>query len=216
MTHSPVHHCECPLCQSPAPHPDQAFHHYINLFLSRLNEPQRRWFVALEALRVGHGGKQLLAQITGMSPTTILRGRRELEADLAGCPDFHLRAPGGGRPTAQERDPELEQALETVLALETAGDPMGRRPMAKRSSLKHLSAALKRKGHAVSRPTVSKLLRKLKYSPKVNARRTEVRGASAAQRHEQFDHINEQREDFGTTRDPIISVDTKKRANWRL
>jgi hypothetical protein len=93
---------------------------------------------------------------------------------------------------------------------------MGRRPKAKRSSLRHLSAALEMKGHAVSRPTVSKLLRKLKYSPKVNARRTEVRGASPAQRHEQFDHINEQREDFGTTGDPIISVDTKKRTDWRL
>ena len=212
MTHSPVHRCECPRCQSPEPHPDQAFHHYMNVFLSRLNEPQRRWFVALEAMRLGHGVKHLLAQITGMSPTTILRGRHELEADLAGCPELHMRAPGGGRPAAEERDPELEHVLETVLALETAGDPMGRRPKAKRSSLQQLSTALKNKGHSISRPTVSKLLRKLKYSPKVNAGRTEVRGASAAERHEQFDHINEQREDFGSTGDPIISVDTKKKS----
>jgi hypothetical protein len=34
----------------------------------------------------------------------------------------------------------------------------------------------------------------------------------AAERHEQFDHINEQREDFGSTGDPIISVDTKKKS----
>ena len=211
MSHTPVHRCECPLCQSPEPHPERAFHHHINLFLSRLNEPQRRWFVALEALRIGHGGKHLLAQITGMSPTTILRGCHELEAELAGCPDAHLRTPGGGRPAAERRDPELEESLEVLLALETAGDPMGRRPMTKRSSLRHLSAALKQKGHPASPPTVSKLLRKLKYSPKVNARRTEARGASAAQRHEQFEHINEQRDDFHTTGDPIISVDTKKK-----
>lgn len=212
MTYFPVHRCECPLCQSREPHPDQAFHHHINVFLSRLNEPQRRWFGVLEAMRLGHGGKHLLAQITGMSPTTILCGRHELEADLVGCPELHVRAPGGGRSAAEERDPELEGALETVLALETAGDPIGRHPKAKRSSLRHLSAALEKKRHPVSRPTVSKLLRKLKYSLKVNARRTEVRGASPAQRHEQFDHINELREDFGTTRDPIISVDTKKKS----
>jgi hypothetical protein len=54
------------------------------------------------------------------------------------------------------------------------------------------------------------LLRKLEYSPKANARRTEARGASPAQRNEQFGHINEQRSDFITTGDPIISVDTKK------
>jgi hypothetical protein len=71
---------------------------------------------------------------------------------------------------------------------------------------------LKSKGHAISRPTGSKLLRKLKYSPKVNTQRTEVRGASAVERHEQFDHINEQRKDFGSTGDPIISVDTKKKS----
>lgn len=93
---------------------------------------------------------------------------------------------------------------------------MGRCPKAKHSSLRHLSAALEKKGHAVNRPIVSKLLRKLKYSPKLNARPTEVRGASPAQRHEQFDHFNEQREDFGTTGDPIISVGTKKRTDWRL
>lgn len=205
-----------PCCQSAQPHPDQAIHHHMNLFLSRLNEPQRRWFLALEALRAGRGGKHLLAQITGMSPRTILRGCRELKAELAGCPDSHLRAPGGGRPAAEQQDPELEAALEALLESEAAGDPMGQRPKAKRSSLQHLSTALKEKGHSISRPTVSKLLRKLKYSPKVNARRTEVRGASAARRHEQFDHINEQREDFRTTGDPIISVDTKKRVDWRL
>jgi hypothetical protein len=187
----------------------------MNVFLSRINEPQRRWFVALEAMRLGHGGKHLLAQITGMSPTTILRGRHELEADLAACPEVHLRT-RRSRPAAQERNPELEHVLEMVLALETAGDPMERRPKAKRGSLRHLSTALKNKGHALNRPTVSKLRRKLKYSPKVNARRTEVRGASAAERHEQFDHINEQREDFGSTGDPIISVDTKKTADWRF
>jgi hypothetical protein len=82
MNHMPVHWCECPLCQSPEPHPGQAFHHHINLFLSRLNAPQRRWLVALEALRIGHGGKHLLAQITGMSPTTILRGVLKSEALL--------------------------------------------------------------------------------------------------------------------------------------
>jgi hypothetical protein len=87
----------CPLCQLPEPHPEQAFHHYMIVFLSRLNEPQRRWFVALEAMRLGHGGKHLLTQITGMSPTTILGGRHELEADLAGCPELHMRAPGRAR-----------------------------------------------------------------------------------------------------------------------
>jgi hypothetical protein len=63
---------------------DQAFHHHNNLFLSRLYEPQRRWVVALEALRVGHGFNHLPAQITRMSPTTVLCGCHELKAELDG------------------------------------------------------------------------------------------------------------------------------------
>jgi hypothetical protein len=179
--------------------------------MSRLNEPQRRWFAALQALHIGRGGKHLMEQGTGLSHTTILRGCRELESDLSGCPTTHLRASGGGRPAAQIKDPALPQILETVLATETAGDPMARRPKAKRSSLQQLSARLTAAGHPVSRPTVSKLLRQLDYSPKANARRTEARSASPAERNQQFDHIGEQREQFTAAGDPIISVDTKKK-----
>lgn len=211
MRRSSIHRCECPDCKSRKAYSHRAYHHQINLLLSRLNEPQRRWFVALEAMHIGHGGKQLMAQVTGLSPTTILRGCNELKADLAGCPQLHLRASGGGRPIAEVKDPGLEDTIEALLASETAGDPMGRRPKAKRSSLRNLSTALKQKGHPASRPTVAKLLRQLDYSPKVNARRVEARGATPAERNEQFRHIGDQREDFAATGDPIISVDTKKK-----
>jgi hypothetical protein len=212
MRPSSVHRCECPACRARKPHSDRAYHHQINVLFSRLNEPQRRWFAALEAMRIGHGGKRLMAQITGLSPTPILRGCRELQSGLAHCPIEHLRAPGGGRPAAQVKDPQLEATLETVLATETAGDPMGRRPKAKRSSLQELSTKLKAAGHPASRPTVAKLLHQMKSSPKANARRTEVRGASAAERNQQFEHIGEQRDQFTATADPIISVDTKKKS----
>lgn len=93
---------------------------------------------------------------------------------------------------------------------------MGRRPKAKRSSLRRLSSVLKQKGHPASRPTVAKLLRKLDYSPKVNARRVEERGATPVERNEQFEHIGQQRAEFTATGDPIISVDTKKRIDRQL
>jgi hypothetical protein len=211
MSSLPVHRCECTKCRAHRPHADRAYHHQINLFLSRLNEPQRRWFAALEAMRIGHGGKQLLAEITGLAPMTIRRGCRELKAGLSSCPGGGLRLPGGGRPAAEVRDPELESAVETLLAAETAGDPMGRRPKAKRSSLRTLATKLAEAGHPASRTTVAKLLRKMDYSPKANARRTEARGASPTERHAQFEHITEQRAQFTATGDPIISVDTKKK-----
>lgn len=57
---------------------------------------------------------------------------------------------------------------------------MGRRSKAKRSSLQQLGATLTASGHPASRPTVARLLRKLGYSPKANARRKEARRFSRA------------------------------------
>ncbi len=204
-----VHRCVCALCRKRAPHPARALHAEINLFISRLDEQQRRWFVALEAGRVGHGGTELLARITGLSARTIRRGRRELDGGLTDRPVDRVRAVGGGRPAREAQDPALVPALEAVLAEETAGDPMGRRPKAKRSSLAHLSTTLTAKGHAVSRPTVSRLLRALGYSPKVNARRTEAR-SSPPERDAQFGHIAAQGQQFAAAREPVVSVDAKK------
>jgi len=214
MSALPIHRCECEKCRSRAPYSDRALHRQINLLASRLNEQQRRWFVALEAMRLGRGGLQLLAQITGMDRHTIERGRHELAAGLKECPADRIRLPGGGRPAAEVRDPALLGALEALVAPETAGDPMGRRAAAKRSSLAHLSTTLMAQGHAVSRPTVSRLLRRLGFSPKVNARRCEAR-SSPAERDMQFQHIAAQRARFAAAGDPIISVDTKKKGAHR-
>jgi hypothetical protein len=69
----------------------------MNLFLSRVDEQQRRWYVALESMRIGHGGDRLLSQITGMDEKTIRRGRQELDASLADRPADRVRLSGGGR-----------------------------------------------------------------------------------------------------------------------
>ena len=59
MSQRPIHQCQCEICQSPQPHADD--HHRMNVLLSRLNEQHRRWYVALEAERIGHGGSERLA-----------------------------------------------------------------------------------------------------------------------------------------------------------
>jgi hypothetical protein len=98
-----MHECECDLCRRSEPHPDQERHRWMNLFLSRLDEQQRRWSVALEAERLGHGGDRLLAQITGLDEKTIRRGRQELAASLADRPVDRVRLPGGGRPPSEKK-----------------------------------------------------------------------------------------------------------------
>ena len=75
----------------------------MNVFLSRLDERQRRWYAALESQKLGHGGDTLLSQITGMDVETIRRGRRELETDLSDSPSERQRAVGGGRPAVEKK-----------------------------------------------------------------------------------------------------------------
>src|SRR5438552_16701569 len=77
---------------------------------SLLDERLRRQWAASEAKAIGWGGTQLLAAITGLSPTTIRKGRTEL-ADRVAHPDQpiseRLRRPGAGRKRRTEEDAEL-------------------------------------------------------------------------------------------------------------
>ena len=97
MTTKEIHQCECEICQRPEFHSKKEEHHRMNVFLSRLDEQQRRWYVALESKKVGRGGDSLLALITGMDVETIRRGRRELDEELANRPFEGVRQEGGGR-----------------------------------------------------------------------------------------------------------------------
>ena len=75
----------------------------MNLFLSRLDEAQRRWYVALEADRLGLGGERLLEQITGLDEKTYRRGRAELAQGFADLPADRVRRAGGGRPAVEKK-----------------------------------------------------------------------------------------------------------------
>jgi hypothetical protein len=103
MPVSPVHCCQCPCCQHATPHPDQQLHQQMNLLLSRLDEQQRRWYVAVESNRRGHGGDRLLSQITGLDEHTIRRGRQEVATQLKTRPTARVRQAGGGRPAVEKK-----------------------------------------------------------------------------------------------------------------
>lgn len=103
-----IHQCKCDICQQSESHPDQGLHQQMNLFLSRLDEQQRRWYVALEAKKIGRGGATLLEKITGLSVETIRRGRDELEDGLVDRPHDRVRKPGGGRQPIEKKSLPLK------------------------------------------------------------------------------------------------------------
>lgn len=75
----------------------------MNLFLSRLNEPQRRWYVGLLSQKADSPSDRELAKITGLDEKTIRRGREELDADLADLPSDRQRREGAGRPRSEKK-----------------------------------------------------------------------------------------------------------------
>jgi hypothetical protein len=73
----------------------------VLLFLSTLNEKQRRLYAGLESLKLGYGGDSYIADLFGMDPHTVARGRRDLEK--GNWDTSRLRAKGGGRSLAEKK-----------------------------------------------------------------------------------------------------------------
>ena len=100
------------------------------------------------------------------------------------------------------------EAIRSILELDTAGDPMS----AQRWTLKTSDAiaqCLKENGIQVSGATVRRLLRALGYSLKSN--RKCISAGNSPHRDTQFGIIQQLRQEFTVSEDPIISIDTKKK-----
>ena len=103
MSVKEIHECECQICQTESEPRIEAEHQRINLLMSRLDEQQRRWFAAVEAERIGHGGTKLVHKITGLNVNTIRKGRHELEEGLENRPTERQRIAGAGRKRVEKK-----------------------------------------------------------------------------------------------------------------
>jgi transposase len=177
-----------------------------------LDERTRRRWAAVEARVMGHGGITQVAEATGLSPTTIRAGLKELDApDTTATPSAthgRLRRPGGGRKSLIDRDSPLLNALEALVDPVTRGDPMGPLCWTCKSAAR-LAAELQNQGYRVSERSINRLLHQLGYSLQSN--RKTVEGTQHPDRDAQFQHINRQVKAFQKQRQPVVSVDTKKK-----
>ena len=94
------HPCQCCHCVEQPTSPLAELHQQINQLVVLLNEKDRRQMVGLLARQLGQGGVTRLAQITGLSRTTITRGQQEIAAG-----DFtdRVRSKGAGRPLTEKK-----------------------------------------------------------------------------------------------------------------
>ncbi len=73
----------------------------IILFFSLLDEKQRRLYAGLEAAKLGHGGDRKIADLLGLDPHTVAKGRQALFSGSVDRSD--VRNPGGGRKRVEKK-----------------------------------------------------------------------------------------------------------------
>ncbi len=173
---------------------------------SQLDERGRRLFAAGEVRTAGWGGLAVVSRITGLARSTVNRGEDDLDA--APLAKGQVRRAGGGRKAVAENDAELVPELKRLVEPATLGDPM--RPLIWVSkSMDKLAATLTAMGHPISADTVRKELVKLGFSRQSNRKADE--GSKHPDRNAQFEYINKKVVAAQAKRQPVISVDTKKK-----
>jgi len=176
-----------------------------------MDERLRRQWAATEAAAIGWGGVSAVSFATGLSRNTIAVGVRELEARQShpAVPvEARLRRLGAGRKPVTQTDPELLAALESLVDPVTRGHPESPLRWTCKSTAV-LAAELTRQRHPVTDRTVATLLKNAGYSLQANRKTRE--GSQHPDRNAQFEHIHEQVLAFQKRRQPVISVDTKKK-----
>jgi len=172
-----------------------------------LTERARRIWAATEARAAGRGGITVVARATGIAYSTIRRGLQELASPSDVAPQ-RIRRPGGGRKKTLEKDSTLLTDLEGLVEPTASGHPMS--PLRWTSkSVRHLAGALQAMGHRVSRQLVAELLVGAGYSLQANRKTRE--GTNHPDRDAQVRYINQHVRRFQAARQPVISVDTKKK-----
>lgn len=76
----------------------------IILFFSLLNEKQRRLYAGLEAAKLGYGGDSKVADLLGLDPHTVAKGRRELWSGE--IERGRVRQVGGGNKRVEKKRPK--------------------------------------------------------------------------------------------------------------
>ena len=172
-----------------------------------LDEPGRRRFAAMEAQALGRGGVSLMSRITGLARRTIYRGLSDIRNKWSPGPG-RVRKSGAGRKKKTSEDPTLLHDLKSLLEPVTRGDPSARLLYTSRS-VRKLTAELNRIGHDVSHNVVCKILKEMDY--RLQANKKTLEGSTHVDRDAQFEYINKQANSFIRTKQPVISVDTKKK-----
>jgi len=179
----------------------------IKTMLPLLDEKQKRIYLATEAESLGYGGVKAVHELTGVSMTTIIRGKKELQE---GNMDHNrIRKSGGGRKTIGTTYRNIHEEIEQIIGDSTSGNPE-KILLWTTKSLRNIEKTLHEKGYSISHDTIGNVLKEMGYSLQQNQKMLQV-GVPHPDRDAQFEYINKKCNEFIQQKQPVISVDTKKK-----
>jgi len=142
-----------------------------------------------------------------VSRRAISEGIRDLR-DPSRLPEGRVRRKGAGRKKTSEKDPTIKKDLDLLIEPATCGDPES--PLKWTSkSVRKLTDELKKMGHKTNRTTVAELLHEMGYS--LQANKKNIEGTTHPDRNAQFEYISSRSKEYLRKKQPVISVDTKKK-----
>ena len=177
-------------------------------FYRSLSEKDRRRYAAIEAQKLGHGGKIYIRIVLGCNARTLNRGMSEIGQALAEN-EKRIRLAGGGRKSVLATVPEIDIAFQRILAEHTAGSPENEAVKWTNLKREEIAVHLEEEGFKVSVTVVDQLLEKHSYRRR-QAFKTEA-GKDVEQRDEQFHKIAKLKQEYHEQGNPVMSMDVKKK-----
>lgn len=178
------------------------------LFMSNLNEYQKRQFLGIEALAFGKHGVDKISKYYGVSKNTVYSSIEEIKANYV--PEKgRVRRPGGGRKALLPQHPEWIDTFKLVVAPHTAGLPQDENVIWVSLTVPQITREMIEKGCDVSEYIARQILESLGYRHRSFRKDIQMRDVEG--RDAQFKNIAAIREQAAAAGLPIISIDTKKK-----
>lgn len=190
------------------PYP-KAIEQQMHRYYKSLSEKDRRRYAGIEAAKLGYGGINYISGLLGCDYRTVKFGMSELTSEPQ-LSQSGERQSGGGRKTAFEKIPGLDEAFLKVLSEHTAGSPMDEQIKWTNLNRPQIAKLLKTEGISVSVTVVDQLLKKHNYRRR--RARKDLATGSHPKRNEQFEKIGQLKQQYQSAGNPVMSMDTKKKS----
>jgi transposase len=180
----------------------------MQMFYNSLNEKDQRHYAAIEAKKLYHGGITYISELFNCSRSVLYDGLEDLKKKELLKPT-QIRKKGSGRKPAAFNYSNIDEVFLIVISDHIAGDPMNEDIRWVKLTRAEIKNEMESYNIKISRNIVKKLLKKHKFVKRKMQRKRSI--GKSADREPQFQNIIKVKNDNLNSKNPIISMDTKKK-----